>query len=58
MKLIQLFEGLKPGQLAWKKEMIFKGAVTFKQDTHGGGVVNRIIAYDKDGKVIGGFDLK
>ena len=51
-------EGLAPGQSAWKKEMIAKGAVSFKRDQHGGGAVDRIIAYDKDGNVVGGFNRK
>jgi hypothetical protein len=46
-------EGLAPGQAAWKKEMMAKGAVSFKRDQHGGGAVDRIVAYDKDGKVVG-----
>lgn len=53
-----LLEGLKPGQSAWKKEMIDRGAVSFRRDVHGGGVVNRVVAYDKEGKVVGGFDIK
>jgi hypothetical protein len=51
-------EGLAPGQAAWKKEMMAKGAVSFKRDQHGGGAVDRIVAYDKDGKVVGGFNRK
>ena len=49
-------EGLAPGQAAWKKEMIAKGAVKFWRDKHGGGTVDRILAYNKDGEVIGGFN--
>lgn len=51
-------EGLAPGQKVWKDDMKAKGATSFKHDTHGGGAVNRIVAYDKDGKVLGGFNLK
>lgn len=51
-------EGLAPGQASWKKEMIAKGAVKFWRDQHGGGAVDRIVAYDKDGKVVGGFNRK
>lgn len=51
-------EGSLPGQAAWKKEMIAKGATSFKRDQHGGGAVDRIVAYDKDGKVVGGFNRK
>lgn len=51
-------EGLQPGQKAWKQKMTDAGATTFKRDTHGGGTVDRVVAYDKDGKVLGGFNLK
>lgn len=51
-------EGSAPGQAAWKKEMIAKGAVSFQRDQHGGGAVDRIVAYDKDGRVVGGFNRK
>ena len=51
-------EGLAKGQAAWKKEMTAKGAVSFKRDQHGGGTVDRVVAYDKDGKVVGGFNRK
>lgn len=51
-------EGLAPGQASWKKEVTAKGAVSFKRDQHGGGAVDRIVAYDKDGKVVGGFNRK
>lgn len=51
-------EGLQPGQKAWKQQMIEKGATSFKRDTHGGGTVDRIVAYSKNGDVVGGFNLK
>lgn len=51
-------EGLLPGQKDWKAQMSAKGAVRFKRDTHGGGTVDRIVAYCKDDKVLGAFSLK
>ena len=51
-------EGLLPGQGKWKKEMQDKGAIRFWRDTHGGGTVDRIVAYDKNDKVIGSFNCK
>ena len=51
-------EGLAKGQAAWKKEMTAKGAVSVKRDRHGDGAVDRIIAYDKNGEVVGGFNRK
>ena len=57
-KQSEVAEGLAPGQAAWKKEMMAKGAVKFWRDQHGGGAVDRIVAYDKDGKVVGGFNRK
>lgn len=53
-----LDEGLLPGQKDWKEQMTAKGAVRFKRDTHGGGTVDRMLAYDKDDKVLGAFSLK
>jgi hypothetical protein len=58
LKAKGVIEGLAPGQAAWKKEMIEKGAIRFWRDQHGGGTVDRIVAYDKDGKVVGGFNRK
>jgi hypothetical protein len=58
MKVTELFESLAPGQAAWKAEMTKKGAVKFKRDEHGGGAVDRIVAYNEAGKVVGGFNLK
>jgi hypothetical protein len=57
-KYAKVDEGMVPGQKTWKDQMREKGAVLFKRDTHGGGTVDRIVAYDEDGKVIGGFNLK
>lgn len=52
-----LSEGLKPGQGIWKREMIAKGAVSFRQDTHAGGTVNRNVATLND-KVVAVFNRK
>ena len=39
-------------------DMTAAGAVKFWRDQHGGGAVDHIVAYDKDGKVIGSFNRK
>jgi hypothetical protein len=50
-------EGAPAGLKAWKKEMTERGAVKFWRDTHVGGTsMYRVVAYDKDGKVLGGFN--
>lgn len=51
-------EGALPGYKKWKAEMTAAGAVKFWRDQHGGGAVDHIVAHDKDGKAVGGFNRK
>ena len=57
-KTLKLDEGFRPGQKVWKEQMKNLGATRFWRNTHGGGTVDAIIAYDKSGEVLGSFNMK